>query len=350
MVISMSSEASPAEISQVVEFIRAHHARPHISRGAERTIIGVIGYRHEVQIEQLLTLPGVETVIPISRPYKLVSREFKRENTIIKVDGVQIGGAEPVMIAGPCSVENEEQILQAARMAKKKGAHLFRGGAFKPRTSPYSFQGLGEEGLRLLQLAKQETGLPIVTEILDSKDVPLGQEYADVLQIGARNMQNYSLLKEAGRSGKPVLLKRGMSADFKEFMMSAEYIMSEGNNEVILCERGIRSFVEFTRNTLDLNIIPAVKSASHLPIIVDPSHGTGRRDLIESMSLAALAAGADGLMVEMHPRPESSWSDANQTMNPQEFSDLMEKFNYFIYCKNNFEKYKNSQKIMKKAV
>ncbi len=330
MVIVLKQDASKEQINHVVEVVRSLGARTHISRGEERTIIGVIGDKRNVQKEQLMALPGVENVISILQPYKLVSREFKHDDTIVRVNGVEIGGGTPVMIAGPCSVENERQIIESAWIVKNHGGQLLRGGAFKPRTNPYSFQGLGVEGLRLLQKAKEETGLPIVTEVMQAGDAELVAEYSDILQIGARNMQNYMLLKAVGRLDKPVLLKRGMSATLKEFLMSAEYIMSEGNNNVILCERGIRTFVDFTRNTLDLNIVPAIKKLSHLPIIVDPSHGTGRTDLVIPMGLAGLAAGADGLMVEIHPNPEKAWSDADQTLNPEQFAELMHKFKHFI--------------------
>jgi 3-deoxy-7-phosphoheptulonate synthase len=299
--------------------------RPHISYGEEKTIIGVIGDERQISDTIFKSLPGVENVIPILKPYKLVSREFKKESTIVKVDNVLIGNGHRVVIAGPCSVENEEQIVQSAMIAKKYGANLLRGGAYKPRTSPYTFQGLGIEGLKLLQKAKEETGLPIVTEVMEVAEVEIVAEYADVLQIGTRNMQNYRLLKAVGQINKPVLLKRGMSATLQEFLMSAEYILSEGNYNVILCERGIRTFVEYTRNTLDLNIIPAVKKLSHLPIIVDPSHGTGRKDFVVPLSLAAIAAGADGIIVEMHPDPNKSISDADQTISPVQFEDLMNK-------------------------
>lgn len=329
MVIVMRANASKQEIMQVAQYINQHGAKAHISRGEERTIIGVIGYKHHVRPERLLTLSGVEKVIPISKPYKLVSREFKKDNTLIQLNGVTIGGLQPVIIAGPCSVESEKQILETAHLVKENGGHLLRGGAFKPRSSPYSFQGLGEQGLKYLQRAKNETGLYIVTEVLEAMYVPLVADYADILQIGARNMQNYELLKAVGRIKKPVLLKRGMSAQLTEFLMSAEYIMSEGNEQIILCERGIRTFVEYSRNTLDLNIIPAVKNISHLPIMVDPSHGTGRHDLIEPLSLAALAAGANGLMIEVHPRPEEAWSDASQTLSPPVFKRLMHKIKLF---------------------
>ncbi len=329
MVVVMTAESNAKEIERVAAFINKHGAKAHISKGEERTIIGVIGYRHQVRKEHLSTLPGVEKVIPITKPYKLVSREFKKDNTIISFNGVRIG-EEVVIIAGPCSVENEKQLLETAKIVRGNGAHLLRGGAFKPRSNPYSFQGLGEKGLKILKRAKDETGLYIVTEVLEAMYVPLVVEYADVLQIGARNMQNYELLKAVGRIKKPVLLKRGMSATLNEFLMSAEYVMSEGNNQVILCERGIRTFVEYTRNTLDLNVVPAIKKISHLPIIVDPSHGTGRRDLIEPLSMAALAVGADGLIIEVHSRPEEALSDADQTLDPIAFRKLMHKVHHYL--------------------
>jgi 3-deoxy-7-phosphoheptulonate synthase len=329
MVIVMKADASSHDIYHLEEFINSHGARTHVSQGEERTIIGVIGYNHQVKREHLLTLSGVEKVIPISKPYKLVSREFKSENTVIPLNGISIGQDNPVIIAGPCAVEGENQIMETAYIVKENGGHLLRGGAYKPRSSPYSFQGLGEEGLKYLRKAREETGLYIVTEILEAHYVPLVAEYADVLQIGARNMQNYELLKAVGRIDKPVLLKRGMSAQLNEFLMSAEYIMSEGNSQIILCERGIRTFVEYSRNTLDLNVVPAIKNISHLPIIVDPSHGTGRRDLIEPLSLAGLAVGADGLLIEVHPRPEEAWSDADQTLDPQAYKRLMHRVNHF---------------------
>lgn len=262
--------------------------------------------------------------------YRLVSRDFQAENTVISLGEVKIGGADPVVIAGPCAVESEDQILETARLVRSQGVRLMRGGAFKPRTSPYSFAGLGETGLQLLAEAREKTGVLIVTEVLDTRDVELVSRYADVLQIGSRNMQNYKLLRAVGQTKKPILLKRGMSAQLQEFLMSAEYIMAEGNHRIILCERGIRTFVEYSRNTLDLNVIPAIKQISHLPIIVDPSHGTGRRDLVEPMSMAALAAGADGLIVEIHPHPDQSWSDPEQALSPEQFAHLMNQFNHFI--------------------
>jgi len=325
MVIIMEVNANDLQIKNVIEQIHLKGLKPHISTGEERTIIGVIGDDRKLQEANFKTLPGVENVFRILKPYKLVSREFKRDSTIIHINGVSIGNGHRVVIAGPCAVESGEQILKSAQIVKSYGANILRGGAFKPRTNPYTFQGLGIDGLKLLQKAKQETGLPIVTEVLEASDVELVSEYADILQIGTRNMQNYQLLKAAGRIRKPILLKRGMSATLQEFLMSAEYILSEGNQQVILCERGIRTFVEYTRNTLDLNIVPVIKKLSHLPVIVDPSHGTGRTDIIIPMSLASLAAGADGLMVEVHPEPEKSVSDADQTLSPAQFGELMEK-------------------------
>lgn len=325
MIVIMESSATQNQIENVVETIKKLGFRPHISYGEERTIIGLIGDERKISESILKSLPGVENVIPILKPYKLVSREFKKESSIIKVDDVIIGNGHKVVIAGPCSVENEDQIIQTAQIAKKYGAKLLRGGAFKPRTSPYTFQGLGNEGLKLLAKAKKYTGLPIVTEVMEVSDVEEVAEYSDVLQIGTRNMQNFRLLKAVGKINKPVLLKRGMASTLQEFLMSAEYILFEGNYNVILCERGIRTFVDYTRNTLDLNIIPAVKKLSHLPIIVDPSHGTGRRDFVIPLSLAAITAGADGLIIEMQPNPEKSISDADQTISPEQFKELMEK-------------------------
>lgn len=321
----MESNSTHDQIENVIETIKKHGFRPHTSYGEEKTIIGVIGDERQISDSIFKSLPGVENVIPILKPYKLVSREFKKESTIVKIDNVAIGNGHRAVIAGPCSVESEDQIIQAAELAKKYGANLLRGGAYKPRTSPYSFQGLGIEGLKLLQKAKQVTGLPIVTEVMEVNEVETVAEYADVLQIGTRNMQNFRLLKAVGKINKPILLKRGMAATLQEFLMSAEYILSEGNYNVILCERGIRTFVEYTRNTLDLNIIPAIKKLSHLPVIVDPSHGTGRSDFVIPLSLAAIAAGADGLIVEMHPNPSKSISDADQTISPQQFMELMKK-------------------------
>ncbi|MEK7338827.1 MAG: 3-deoxy-7-phosphoheptulonate synthase [candidate division NC10 bacterium] len=323
MVIVMRSGASQQEIEQVAQKITAYGLTPHVSRGVERTIIGAIGDERILREVALEALPGVEKVLPILKPFKLASRDFKPENSVILVNGVEVGGERLAVIAGPCSVEGREMVLEVARAVKAAGARLLRGGAFKPRTSPYTFQGLGEEALRYLAEAREATGLPIVTELMDPRDAPLVLKYADLIQIGARNMQNFRLLKEVGSHRKPVLLKRGMSSSIKELLMSAEYILSEGNYNVILCERGIRTFEDFTRNTLDLSAVPALKSLTHLPVIVDPSHGTGKWDLVPPMALAAVAAGADGLMVEVHPKPEDALSDGPQALVPKRFERLM---------------------------
>jgi len=323
MVIVMRSGASQQEIEQVAKKIGAHGLTPHISRGTERTIIGAIGDERILREVALEALPGVEKVLAILKPFKLASRDFKPEKSVIGVNGVEIGGNRIAVIAGPCSVEGREMVLEVARTVRAAGAHLLRGGAFKPRTSPYTFQGLGEEALRYLAEAREATGLPIVTELMDPRDAPLVLKYADCIQIGARNMQNFRLLKEVGTHRKPVLLKRGMSSTIRDLLMSAEYILSEGNYNVILCERGIRTFEDFTRNTLDLSAVPALKSLTHLPVIVDPSHATGKWDLVPAMALAAVAAGADGLMVEVHPKPEDALSDGPQALVPKRFERLM---------------------------
>ena len=323
MIIVMKANATEKEISSVVTKIELLGLDPHISKGVERTIIGIIGDDRLVQQEQFKIFAGVENVIPILKPYKLVSKEFKQDPMVIKVNDVEIGGKEIIVMAGPCAVESEEQIVSTAFKVKEAGAKILRGGAFKPRTDPYAFQGLGEDGLKLLAKARELTGLSIVTEVMDTSEVELVADYADILQIGTRNMQNFKLLKKVGKIKKPVLLKRGLAATLKEFLMSAEYIMSEGNFEVILCERGIRTFAEHTRNTLDLNIIPVIKQVSHLPIFVDPSHGTGSYDLVEPMSKAGIAAGADGLIIEVHINPCESVSDADQTLKPEKFKELM---------------------------
>lgn len=323
MIIVMQSQATDADVRHVVQRIEELGLNAHLSKGTERTIIGVIGDERLIKKEQLSLLPLVENVIPILKPYKLASREFKKLDTVVDVGGVTIGGSNIIIIAGPCSVENEEQLLTTAKLVKKDGARLLRGGAYKPRTSPYAFQGLGEDGLRLLAKARQETGLGIVTEVMESADVDLVADYADLIQVGARNMQNTKLLRALARVKKPILLKRNFSATLTEFLMSAEYLLSGGNDQVVLCERGIRTFVEYTRNTLDLNVIPAVKQLSHLPIIADPSHGTGRTDLIIPMSRASIAAGADGLIVEVHPKPAEAFSDGDQSLTPPMFAQLM---------------------------
>jgi 3-deoxy-7-phosphoheptulonate synthase len=324
MIIVMKAQATEKEISSVVSKVESLGLKPHVSNDVERIIVGTIGDERLINKEQIEVFSGVENVIPILKPYKLVSKEFKQEPTIIKVNDVKIGGKEIIVIAGPCAVESEEQIVSTAFKVKEAGAKILRGGAFKPRTDPYAFQGLGEDGLKLLAKARELTGLSIVTEVMDTSEVELVSDYADILQIGSRNMQNFKLLKKVGKINKPVLLKRGLSATLKEFLMSTEYIMSEGNIEVILCERGIRTFVEYSRNTLDLNIIPVIKQLSHLPIFVDPSHGTGSYDLVEPMSKAGIAAGADGLVIEVHINPCESVSDAYQTLKPEKFKELMQ--------------------------
>jgi 3-deoxy-7-phosphoheptulonate synthase len=325
MVIVMKEGATEKDIEEIVSLLREVGAEAHVSKGDFRTVIGVIGDREKVMQMPFEAYPSVEKVVPIMKPYKLVSSEFQERPTVVRVGDIFIGGGPFTVIAGPCSVETEEQVVEAAKAAKEAGASLFRGGAFKPRTSPYSFQGLGEEGLRILARAKEETGLPIVTEVLDVRDIDLVSRYADVLQVGARNMQNFLMLKELGYSDKPVLLKRGLSATIEEWLMAAEYIMKEGNARVILCERGIRTFETSTRNTLDISAIPVVKDLSHLPVIVDPSHATGVRKLVPPLCRAALAAGADGVMVEMHPRPQEALCDGSQSLTVDGFKEMMDE-------------------------
>lgn len=326
MIIVLRPNATQKEIDHIIERVKKLGLKPMVSKGVERTIIGVIGEEDIIRIQPLEVYPGVEKVMPILKPYKLVSRDFKPEDTIVDVGGgVKIGGKKIVVMAGPCSVENETLLVKIAKSVKESGAVVLRGGAFKPRTSPYAFQGLGEEGLKFLKEAKKVTGLPVVTEIMDVRDMALMEKYADIIQIGARNMQNFNLLKEVGQSKKPVLLKRGMSATIKEMLMSAEYILSEGNFNVILCERGIRTFEEHTRFTLDISAIPIMKQLSHLPVIVDPSHATGKWGLVSPCSKAAIAAGADGLIIEVHPNPEEALSDGAQSLLPKKFAELMKE-------------------------
>jgi len=326
MIIVLRSGATPDEIDEVVKRLEKLGFGAHVSQGVERTIIGAIGDERGVNLEERFgVLPFVEKVIPVLAPYKLTSREFKKADTIVRVGNVEIGGDNLVLIAGPCSVESEEQVVETAIRVKEAGAKILRGGAFKPRTSPYSFRGLGEEGLQFLAKAREVTGLPIVTEALGVEELSLVAEYADMIQIGARNMQNFRLLEAVGKLRKPVLLKRGMMSTVEEFLMSAEYILAQGNYQVVLCERGIRTFEPSTRNTLDLSCIPLVKMQSHLPILADPSHGTGRSDLVESMSLAAIAAGADGLIVEVHPNPIEALSDGPQSLTPEQFHSLVKE-------------------------
>ena len=325
MLVVMQAQAGPADIARVCERIQILGFKPHIIPGEQRTAVGITGNSGPIDPEEFEHLPGVAEAIRVSKPYKLVSRETKPENTVVFVHGVPVGGKDIVVCGGPCAVESREQILASAQGVKAAGGQLLRGGAYKPRTSPYSFQGLGEEGLRYLAEAREQTGLGIVTEAIDTDSIDLVTEYADCIQIGARNMQNFSLLRRAGRSMKPVLLKRGMSSTLEEFLMAAEYILSEGNYNVILCERGVRTFADHTRNTLDLSVVPAVKALSHLPIIVDPSHGTGKRDKVLPMALASIAAGAAGLIVEMHPTPERALSDGYQSLDPEQFAEMAEE-------------------------
>jgi 3-deoxy-7-phosphoheptulonate synthase len=323
MIIVLKASATEAQIGAVIRKIEETGLAPDVSKGVERTVIGIIGDERTIQRESFLLLPGVESVIPILKPYRLASRETTPADTVVDVRGVRIGGNELVIIAGPCSVESEEQIVSTAEAVRAAGAVLLRGGAYKPRTSPYAFQGLGVTGLKLLAAAREKTGLGIVTEVMETQDVPVVAEYADMLQVGARNMNNTNLLRALAKTGKPILLKRHFSATLSEFLMSAEYLLSGGNPHVVLCERGIRTFVDYTRNTLDLNIVPAIKAATHLPILVDPSHWTGRQDLIIPMSRAAIAAGADGLIVEVHPRPAEAFSDGEQSLTPDRFAVLV---------------------------
>ena len=323
MLVVMRAQASADDIRRVCERIQSLGFRAHVMPGAERTAVGITGNHGPVNPAEFEDLPGVAEAIPVSKAYKLVSREVKPDDTVVRVAGVPVGGGSGLALcAGPCSVEGREQILTAARAVKAAGAQLLRGGAYKPRTSPYAFQGLGEEGLKYLAEAREETGLGIVTEAIDVETFDLVEKYTDCLQIGARNMQNFALLRRAGRSRLPVLLKRGMSSTLEEFLMAAEYILSEGNYQVILCERGVRTFADHTRNTLDLSVVPAVQKLSHLPIIVDPSHGTGKRDKVHPMALAAIAAGASGLIVEVHPNPDRALSDGYQSLFPEQFAEL----------------------------
>ena len=323
MLIVMKPQASKAQIAAVVEKIHGLGLDTHEIPGAQRVAIGITGNRGVLDAEAFASLPGVADAIRVSQPFKLVSREVKEEDTVIDVGGSCLGGPGLAIMAGPCSVESEEQILEVACGVKDLGATFLRGGAFKPRTSPYEFQGLGESGLKLLALAREKTGLKVVTEVMDTDDLPLVADYADVLQLGARNMQNFSLLRRLGKLGKPVLLKRGASATIKEWLMAAEYIVSTGNYQVALCERGIRTFETMTRNTLDLNAVPVLKSLTHLPVIVDPSHGIGVRRHVPAMARAAVAAGADGLIIEVHPCPDQALSDGHQSLSLPEFADLM---------------------------
>jgi 3-deoxy-7-phosphoheptulonate synthase len=321
----MQQGATPDQVRAVMERLQNSGFQVHISRGVERTIIGIIGDRTRLEDTALEAMPGVEKVMPVLQPYKLASRAFHPEDSVIMVGDLAIGGETVHVMAGPCAVESREQLLEAARQVKAAGATILRGGAYKPRTSPYSFQGLEEKGLQLLAEAREVTGLKVVTEVMDARTLPLVAEYADILQIGARNMQNFFLLREVGRLDKPVLLKRGLSCTIEEWLMAAEYIMSMGNQRVILCERGIRTFETYTRNTLDLSAVPVVKHFSHLPVVVDPSHGTGKWQFVPTMARAAVAAGADGLLIEVHPNPAEALCDGPQSLTPENFARMMKE-------------------------
>jgi len=332
MVIVMKQGASKEALAEVKKRIKELGYKPHVIHGETRNVIGAVGdERGKAVLQALESLPGVESVVPILKPYKLASSEVHPERSIVTIaPGVTVGGHEFLVMAGPCSVESEEQILATARAVKAAGAKVLRGGAFKPRTSPYAFQGLEEEGLKLLAAARAETGLPIVTEVVNPRDVELVAKYSDVMQVGARNMQNFALLKMLGQLGKPVLLKRGMAGTIQEFLMCAEYVLSEGNQQVILCERGIRTFETATRNTLDIAAVPVLKQQTHLPVIIDPSHATGHANLVPSMCYASAAAGADGLIVEVHPCPEEATSDGPQSLRFDDFSSMMTKLREFV--------------------
>lgn len=324
MIIVFKKDATKGEIDNLIKRVKKLGLKAMVSEGEERTIVGVIGPEDTIRLHPLDVFPGVDKVMPVLAPYKLVSREFKKEGSVVKIkERVEIGSQKITVIAGPCSIESEKQMREVAKKVKESGAAILRGGAFKPRSSPYTFQGLGEEALRILKAVSSEFDIPVVTEVMDTRDVDLVAEYADILQIGARNMQNFNLLKEVGQTKKPIVLKRGLSGTIKELLMSAEYILSEGNFNVVLCERGIRTFEDFTRNTLDLSAVPSIKMLSHLPVIVDPSHACGRWGLVSPLSKAAVACGADGLLVEVHPNPQEALSDGSQQLLPDNFAGLM---------------------------
>jgi 3-deoxy-7-phosphoheptulonate synthase len=328
MIILMKKSATPEQIDHVTGWIASVGYKPHLSQGVERTLIGAIGdERGKVHLKSAVSLPGVEQVVPILKPYKLAGREFQEDDTVIRVGDVSIGGGEFTVIAGPCSVESEEQMMECGYIVKKAGAKILRGGAFKPRTSPYSFQGMEEEGLKLLKKVGERTGMPVVTEVMNTTDVDLIEAYSDMLQIGARNVQNFALLKKVGRGRRPVLLKRGMMTTIEELLMSAEYILSEGNSQVILCERGIRTFETATRNTLDISAVPVLKELTHLPVIIDPSHAAGHAKYVIPLTRAAVAVGADGVIVEIHPEPEKAVCDGPQSLRPEQFYRLMDEVN-----------------------
>ncbi|RKX20345.1 MAG: 3-deoxy-7-phosphoheptulonate synthase [Candidatus Zixiibacteriota bacterium] len=327
MIVVMKTDATVKQTGSVIKKIEELGFEPHLSKGEKKTIVGMVGNGKKVEPEIFMVIPGVESVVPILKPFKLASREFKKQSTIIPFNGFTIGGDEVIIMAGPCSVESREQTLEAAEAVVRAGAKVLRGGAYKPRTSPYSFQGLGEEGLKILKEASEKTGLAVVTEVMSPEKVELVASYADILQVGARNMQNYSLLEAVGKSTRPVLLKRGLMSTIEELLMAAEYILANGNPNVMLCERGIRTFEKYTRNTLDISAVPIIKQLSHLPVIIDPSHAAGKRELVEPLSKSAIAAGADGLIIEVHPHPEKALSDGAQSLHPEEFETLMNDLN-----------------------
>ncbi len=331
MIIVLKKEATDKELAHILDTIKEWGFSTNVSRGVERTVIGIIGDESLLRNRPLEVFPGVESVMRVLKPYKLASREFQADRSRIRIppvvkgaDPVEIGGEAVTVIAGPCSVENRDMLFEMARFVKKHGAGILRAGAFKPRTSPYSFQGLGAEALRYLAEVREEVGMPVITEVMDTKDVEMVADVADILQIGARNMQNFNLLRAVGKINKPVLIKRGLSATLEELLMSAEYVLCEGNQQVILCERGIRTFEPFTRNTVDISAVPVLKRESHLPVLVDPSHGTGHWDLVAPMACAAVAAGADGIIVELHPKPEEALSDGPQALLPKRFAGMMD--------------------------
>ncbi len=331
MIIAMRPDATSEQIEEICEQIRSYGYSPHVITGEERVVIGAVGRGdNKDHLQSLRSFPGVSDVVRITSPYKIVSRELKLQKSTIRVGDLEIGGPQFIVMAGPCSVETRDQLMETAEAVKRGGAHILRGGAYKPRTSPYDFQGLEIEGLRLLAEARERTGLKIVTETVTAEDVEIVREYADILQVGARNMQNFALLKKLGRAGKPVLLKRGMSSTIKELLLSAEYIASHGNDQVILCERGIRTFETATRNTLDLAAVPLLNELSHLPVVVDPSHGTGRRSLVRPLAKAAIAIGADGVIIEVHPRPQEAWSDGPQSLTLPDFAEVMEELGRYV--------------------
>ena len=337
MIIAMKPDATEEQIKEVCESIRHYGYKPHVIQGEERVVIGAVGHgSNKDRLQNLRSVPGVADVVPILQPYKIVSRELKPQKTVVRAGDLEIGGSRFIVMAGPCSVETREQLMETAVAVKQAGAQVLRGGAYKPRTSPYDFQGLEVEGLKLLAEARERTGLKIVTEVVTTEDTETVAEYADILQVGARNMQNFALLKRLGGVKRPVLLKRGMSSTIKELLLSAEYIASHGNDQIILCERGIRTFETETRNTLDLAAVPVLNELSHLPVIVDPSHGTGRRSLIRPLAKAAVAIGADGVIIEVHPRPQEAWSDGPQSLTFPMFAEIMEELSRYVSMESKY--------------